>query len=72
MSDYKELLTEKIKAMRTDMENELELLYNQAQRRGASRPAPSQIVDCVHVIAATYLADVMEQARLGARTRKSQ
>ena len=57
---------EKLDELRATMTNELELLYNQAQRRGSQRPSPSQIVDCLFTVAATFMAST----QTGARNRK--
>jgi hypothetical protein len=58
---------DKIAELRIKMENELELLFNQAQRRGSARPSPSQIVDCMFNAAVEF---IMAAVQPGARNRK--
>ena len=54
--------------LRELMTTELEILYNQAQRRGSRAPAPSQIVEAMLSVAAEFMA----ASRPEARNRKSQ
>lgn len=54
---------EKLAELRTKMTDELELLYNQAQRRGSQRPSPSQIVDCLFTVAATFMVEAQSAER---------
>ena len=58
---------DKIAELRLKMESELELLFNQAQRRGSARPSPSQIVDCMLNVAVEFIMAAMPP---GARNRK--
>lgn len=53
---------EKLDELRTKMTDELELLYNQAQRRGSQRPSPSQIVDCLFTVAVIAINSYQESS----------
>jgi hypothetical protein len=57
---------ETLSELRDKMTSELELLYNQAQRRGSRAPSPSQIVDTLFTVAVS----VMAAAQPGVRNRK--
>lgn len=53
---------EKLAELRAKMTDELELLYNQAQRRGSQRPSPSQIVDCLFTVAVIAINSYQESS----------